>query len=145
MVSIGGAIGALLVAVAAPMLLSGYYELGIALTACAMLLYHRTLAGRWWLAAVALAVVVTTAAFTVVSVTDYQKNTRVMVRNFYGVVRTRDYTTRSPSARCTTAASTTAGSCSTRRCAAGPPAISPRPAPTGASSRASPRPRGAWA
>jgi len=93
MVSIGGAIGALLVAVAAPMLLSGYYELGIALTACAMLLYHRTLAGRWWLAAVALAVVVTTAAFTVVSVTDYQKNTRVMVRNFYGVVRTRDYTT----------------------------------------------------
>jgi len=93
MVSIGGAIGALLVAVAAPMLLSGYYELGIALTACAMLLYHRTLAGRWWLAAVALAVVVATAAFTVVGVTDYQKNTRVMVRNFYGVVRTRDYTT----------------------------------------------------
>jgi len=93
MVSIGGAIGALLVGVGAPMLLSGYFELGIALTACAMLLYHRTLAGRWWLAAVSLAVVVATAAFTVIGVTEYLQNTRVMVRNFYGVVRTRDYTT----------------------------------------------------
>jgi spermidine synthase len=92
-VSIGGAIGALLVGVGAPMLLSGYYELGIALTACAMLLYHRTLAGRWWLAATTLAVVVATAAFTVIGVTEYYQHTRVMVRNFYGVVRTRDYTT----------------------------------------------------
>jgi SAM-dependent methyltransferase len=93
MVSIGGAIGALLVGVAAPILLSGYYELGIALTACAALLYHRTLAGRWWLAAATLAVVVATAAFTVVGVTEYLQNTRVIVRNFYGVVRTRDYAT----------------------------------------------------
>jgi len=91
MVSIGGAIGALLVGILAPLLLAGYYELGIALTACAVLLYHRMLAGRWWLAAGALAVVVATAAFTVVVVTDYLHHTRVMVRNFYGVVRTRDY------------------------------------------------------
>ncbi|MGH8649367.1 MAG: spermidine synthase, partial [Burkholderiales bacterium] len=96
MVSIGGAIGALLVGVAAPILLSGYYELGIAVTACAALLYHRTLAGRWWLAAAALAVVVTTAAFTVVGVTEYLQHTRVIVRNFYGVVRTRDYATPVP-------------------------------------------------
>lgn len=93
MVSIGGAIGALLVGVAAPTLLSGYYELGIALTACAALLYHRTLSGRWWVAVAALGVVVATAAFTVVGVTEYLQNTRVIVRNFYGVVRTRDYTT----------------------------------------------------
>ena len=93
MVSIGGALGALLVGVAAPTLLSGYYELGIALTACAMLLYHRTLAGQWWLAAGALAVVVATTAFTVAGVTEYHQNTRVIVRNFYGVVRTRDYAT----------------------------------------------------
>jgi SAM-dependent methyltransferase len=96
MVSIGGAIGALLVGVAAPILLSGYYELGIALTACAALLYHRTLAGRWWLAAATLAVVVATAAFTVAGVTEYLQNTRVIVRNFYGVVRTRDYATPVP-------------------------------------------------
>jgi len=96
MVSIGGAIGALLVGVAAPSLLSGYYELGIALTACAMLLYHRTLAGRWWLATATLAVVAATATFTVISVTDYLQNTRVIVRNFYGVVRTRDFTSPVP-------------------------------------------------
>ena len=96
MVSIGGAIGALLVGVAAPSLLSGYYELGIALTACAVLLYHRTLAGRWWLATATLAVVAATATFTVISVTDYLQNTRVIVRNFYGVVRTRDYTSPVP-------------------------------------------------
>ena len=95
-VSIGGAIGALLVGVAAPSLLSGYYELGIALTACAVLLYHRTLAGRWWLAAATLTVVAATATFTVIGVTDYLQNTRVMVRNFYGVVRTRDYATPVP-------------------------------------------------
>ena len=91
MVSIGGAIGALLVGVGAPTLLAGYYELGITLTACAALLYHRMLAGRWWLAAGALVVVVVTATFTVIGVTEYLQNTRVMVRNFYGVVRTRDY------------------------------------------------------
>jgi SAM-dependent methyltransferase len=91
MVSIGGAIGALLVGIGAPTLLSGYYELGITLTACAALLYHRALAGRWWLAAGALVVVVATATFTVIGVTEYLRNTRVIVRNFYGVVRTRDY------------------------------------------------------
>jgi len=96
MVSIGGAIGALLVGVAAPSLLSGYFELGIALTACAVLLYHRTLAARWWLAGTTLAVVVATASFTVITVTEYLQNTRVMVRNFYGVVRTRDYATPVP-------------------------------------------------
>jgi SAM-dependent methyltransferase len=91
MVSIGGAIGALLVGIGAPTLLAGYYELGITLTACAALLYHRMLAGRWWLAAGALVVVVVTATFTIIGVTEYLQNTRVMVRNFYGVVRTRDY------------------------------------------------------
>ena len=96
MVSIGGAIGALLVGVAAPSLLSGYYELGIALTACAVLLYHRTLAGRWWLATATLAVVAATATFTVISVTEYLQHTRVIVRNFYGVVRTRDYSSPVP-------------------------------------------------
>lgn len=91
MVSVGGALGALLVGVAAPNLLSGYYELGITLTALAVLLYYRTLASRWWVAGASLAVVVATAAFTVVNISDYLANTRVKLRNFYGVLRTRDY------------------------------------------------------
>ena len=92
MVSVGGAIGALLIGIAAPNLLSGYYEMGITLTACAVLLYYRTLASRWWIAGASLAVVVGTATFTVVNISDYISNARVKLRNFYGVVRTRDYT-----------------------------------------------------
>jgi SAM-dependent methyltransferase len=92
MVSVGGAIGALLVGVAAPNLLSGYYEMGITLTACAVLLYYRTLASRWWIAGASLAVVMGTATFTVINITDTISNARVKLRNFYGVVRTRDYT-----------------------------------------------------
>ena len=96
MVSVGGALGALLVGVAAPNLLSGYYELGITLTACAVLLYFRTLSSRWWIAAATLAVVTSTAAFTFINIGELLKNTRVSLRNFYGVVRTRDYPTPVP-------------------------------------------------
>jgi hypothetical protein len=96
MVSVGGALGALLVGVAAPNLLSGYYELGITLVACAMLLYFRTLTTRWWIAAGTLAVVTATAAFTFINISDFLANTRLSVRNFYGVVRTRDYPTPVP-------------------------------------------------
>jgi SAM-dependent methyltransferase len=96
MVSVGGAIGALLVGIAAPNLLSGYYELGITLTVCAVLLYFRTLSSRWWIAATTLAVVTSTAAFTFINIGEFLKNTRVSLRNFYGVVRTRDYPTPVP-------------------------------------------------
>jgi len=91
MVSVGGAIGALLVGIIAPNVLSGYYELGITLTVCAVLLYYRMIAGQWWVAAVSLAVVVATAMFTALNISSYLADTRVNVRNFYGVVRTRDY------------------------------------------------------
>ena len=91
MVSVGGALGALLVGVAAPNLLSGYYELGITLIACAVLLYFRTLSARWWIAGATLAVVTATATFTFINISEFLSNTRASVRNFYGVVRTRDY------------------------------------------------------
>ncbi len=96
MVSVGGALGALLVGIAAPKLLSGYYELGLTLTVCAVLLYYRTLSAQWWVAGASLAVVVATATFTVINISDYLANTRVKMRNFYGVVRTRDYPTPVP-------------------------------------------------
>ena len=96
MVSVGGAIGALLVGIAAPNLLSGYYELGITLIACAVLLYFRTLSSRWWVAGATLAVVTGTAAFTFINIGEFLDNTRVSLRNFYGVVRTRDYSSPVP-------------------------------------------------
>jgi hypothetical protein len=91
MISIGGAIGALLVGIGAPLLLTGYYEVGITLVACGVLLYHRAMAGRWWAAGAALGVLTATATFTVINITEYLEKTRVIMRNFYGVVRTRDF------------------------------------------------------
>jgi hypothetical protein len=96
MVSVGGALGALLVGIAAPNLLSGYYELGITLTVCAVLLYYRMVSSQWWVAGASLAVVVATAMFTVINIGDYLSNARVKLRNFYGVVRTRDFATPVP-------------------------------------------------
>ncbi|OGA24705.1 MAG: hypothetical protein A3I02_02020 [Betaproteobacteria bacterium RIFCSPLOWO2_02_FULL_67_26] len=96
MVAVGGALGALLVGVAAPYLMSGYYELQVAVVACAVLLYYRTLASRWWVAGASLAVVMASATFAVINISDYLSNTRIKMRNFYGVVRTRDYPTPVP-------------------------------------------------
>jgi hypothetical protein len=91
MVSVGGALGALLVGIVAPNLLSGYYELGITLVVCAVLLYYLTLSARWWITGGSLVVVVLTATFTVININGYVADTREKMRNFYGVVRTKDY------------------------------------------------------
>lgn len=96
MIAIGGALGALLIGIAAPLLLKGYFELGITLVACALLLAWNTLAGQRWVAALAFGVVITTAACVIKNVADYTGDMRVMVRNFYGVVRTRDFAQPAP-------------------------------------------------
>jgi hypothetical protein len=91
MVSLGGALGALLVGIAAPNLLHGYFEVGIALTACAALFVARAFRIGRWIASGSIAVVAATATLVAINVRDYQDHTRVMTRNFYGVVRTRDF------------------------------------------------------
>jgi len=96
MISIGGALGALLVGIAAPLLLKGYFELGITLVACALLLAWNALAARRWAAVLAFAVVCATAGFVIKNTVAYSSDVRVMVRNFYGVVRTRDYADPAP-------------------------------------------------
>jgi hypothetical protein len=91
MIAVGGALGALLVGVAAPNLLSGYYELEITLVACALLLFSRTLKLRWWAAGGAFAMAVATVTAVTYNLNYYLTDNRVMLRNFYGVVRTRDF------------------------------------------------------
>jgi hypothetical protein len=88
--------GSLLVAIVAPNLLSGYFELGIALVGCALLLLARSLTIRWWIASGAVVAVAATATLVGIHIKEYQANTRVMVRNFYGVVRTRDFAQPAP-------------------------------------------------
>jgi spermidine synthase len=87
MLSLGGAAGAVLVALVAPNVLRGYFELNIVLVLLA-LLFAAQLAGiaRW----VALLAAALTAWFALDAAIDYGAGKRVMERDFYGVVRTHD-------------------------------------------------------
>jgi SAM-dependent methyltransferase len=86
MISLGGALGAVLVAIVAPLVLPGYFELGIALVALGSIiaLVKRM---RW----LGVAATLVTAVFVGRGVYDYTDGVRVMERDFYGVVRTVDH------------------------------------------------------
>jgi len=88
MISLGGALGAVLVAIVAPLVLPGYYELGIALMALALLLAARMQGHVRWAGAL---IAVVTAALSLRAAYDYTDGIRVMERDFYGVVRTADH------------------------------------------------------
>jgi hypothetical protein len=88
MLSLGGASGAVLVAIVAPLVLSGYFELGIALVALGALFAVRVRGLASWGVA---AVLVATVALVVKGAHDYLRGIRVMERDFYGVVRTGDF------------------------------------------------------
>ena len=96
MISLGGALGALLIGIGAPLLLKGYFELNILLAACALLMFWNALALQRWVAVLAFVVASVTAAFVIKNVTEYSTDVRVMARNFYGVVRTKDFLTPAP-------------------------------------------------
>ena len=96
MISIGGALGALLIGIAAPLLLKGYFELGITVAACALLLFWTVLAAARWMAVLAFVVASVTTGFVIKNITEYSTDVRVMVRNFYGVVRTKDFPAPAP-------------------------------------------------
>jgi hypothetical protein len=91
MIAVGGSLGALAIGLGAPMVLHGYYELAIALVLCALLFAWQARGATWWLTSGAVAVCVATIAIAVYQVREYRTDMRVMVRNFYGVVRTRDF------------------------------------------------------
>jgi len=88
MISLGGALGAVLVAIVAPLALSGYFELGIALVALALTIVLR-MKNLWRWAA--LAVTVVSAVLVGRGAQEYTDGVRVMERDFYGVVRTVDH------------------------------------------------------
>ncbi len=88
MISLGGAIGAVLVAIVAPLVLSGYFELGVALVLLALLVSARLRGIAVW---GGLAVAATTVVLVTRAAQDYTDGVRVMERDFYGVVRTADH------------------------------------------------------
>lgn len=99
MVSVGGAIGGLLVGVAAPHLLHAYYELPLALGACAVIvvlaLKHASALewfSRWRQPAPLFAAALTIAlgVYLGTKMHEIGRDNRLMVRNFYGGLRVRD-------------------------------------------------------
>ena len=93
--SVGGALGSLFMAVLAPLVFKGYFELYAALVVAGMAAWLLPLPAwassrRLVLRAAVGAVVVCTGALSVQGVKTYVEAVRFMDRDFYGVVRTRD-------------------------------------------------------
>ncbi|MBC7781436.1 MAG: fused MFS/spermidine synthase [Proteobacteria bacterium] len=87
MMSVGGALGAVLIAIVAPLTLEGYFELNLSLVALALLLMVQLRGVQLLLGA---AVVFATAWYATQGMLEYKDEMRVMERDFYGVVRIRD-------------------------------------------------------
>ena len=90
-ISAGGALGGLLVAVVAPLAFHGYYELGFGLVALALLAALRFASinaiARWG----SLAVLLGVAGCAAYDGFRYQRDVLVSARNFYGVLRVKEY------------------------------------------------------
>jgi SAM-dependent methyltransferase/MFS family permease len=90
-VAAGGALGGILVAVVAPLVFSGYYELGaglVALAALAAVCFGRL--GRVPRYA-SLALLLGIAACAAYDGMRYQRDVRIATRSFYGVLRVKEY------------------------------------------------------
>ena len=90
-VSLGGAIGGLLVAVVAPLVFNGYYELGVALVVLATLAALRLATIGKIPAFVSLALLLGIAASAAYDSFRYHRDVRVATRSFYGVLRVKEY------------------------------------------------------
>jgi hypothetical protein len=99
MAALGGALGAVFVALLAPHIFSGYYELHVAMGCCAILVlvvnhrdpesqFYKT---RWqpaWIVLVGLVLII--CGSLVATAREQSENTRLTARNFYGVLRVFD-------------------------------------------------------
>jgi len=92
-VSAGGALGGLLVAVAAPLAFNGYYELGLALIAVAFLAALRCATLHELARNMSLAVLMGVTGAAIYDGLRFQEDVRVASRNFYGVLRVKEYGT----------------------------------------------------
>jgi len=91
MLSIGGALGGVLVGFVAPKVLPGYFELPVGLSVCALLLLSINFR-QWWLsdligAALVMGVVMASGHY----INSFSESSLVMERNFYGGLRVMEY------------------------------------------------------
>ena len=90
MISLGGAIGGLLVGIVAPYVLNGYFELAAGLVACTFLVLYRAWPIRRWAVPVAAAVAGITLWGAGSAIKYEIAGVRVMKRNFYTALKIRD-------------------------------------------------------
>jgi hypothetical protein len=90
MLSLGSAIGAIAVGVVAPRIFSGYWELGIGLTLTALLAVVTLRRAFPILPLAALGVAAACAYYTYVERRDFRSGAHLLVRSFYGSLRTLD-------------------------------------------------------
>jgi len=90
-VSAGGALGGLLVAVVAPLAFTGYYELGIALVALALLAAVRFANLNAFARYGSLAALLGIAGCAAYDGFRYQRDVLIASRSFYGVLRVKEY------------------------------------------------------
>src|SRR3954466_11217611 len=92
-VSAGGALGGVLVAVAAPLIFSGYFELGAGLAAVALLAVLRFDSVGRVASTTSLLVLLGVTACATYDGLRHQRDVRVAERSFYGVLRVKEYGT----------------------------------------------------
>jgi len=92
-ISAGGALGVLLVAVAAPLAFNGYYELGLSLIAVAFLAALRCATLHELARNMSLAVLMGVTGAAIYDGLRFQEYVLVASRNFYGVLRVKEYGT----------------------------------------------------
>jgi MFS family permease/SAM-dependent methyltransferase len=92
-VSAGGALGGVLVAIVAPLVFNGYYELGVALVALAILGAVRFALVNPVARYASLAAVLAVAGTATYDALRFQEDVRVSTRSFYGVLRVKEYGT----------------------------------------------------
>ncbi|MGH8713317.1 MAG: spermidine synthase [Casimicrobiaceae bacterium] len=90
MVSAGGALGATLVGIAAPIVLPAYFELSFGLAACAALLAFQMRREHPVFVALALGATLFTLGTAGWSIHDFYDGTILATRNFYGVLRVQE-------------------------------------------------------
>jgi hypothetical protein len=90
MVSLGGAVGAALVGIVAPLVLPAHFELAIGLSLCAALLLGRSLRAPLVHAALSLVALLVAIGCGIWSARNFYDDTIETARNFYGVLRVQE-------------------------------------------------------
>ena len=91
MVSLGGAVGSVLVGLLAPIILPAYFELAFGLIACAALLAWQVRRAHLVFIALAVASLLFSVGAAGWSIHSFYENTVLATRNFYGVLRVQEW------------------------------------------------------